>query len=248
MYSHIFQTHTPTYMCILVFIYFHTSMYTCVHTHRPLVCIPNMLTHLHMHSYMYMSAHINMHVCLYVLVHALYSHAHTCVRQHIYVHIGIHTPCAQTLAFREAHRAPGTKGGLRQLTLLLLVSAGILRRRRWGAWRWPLDPGPAGLRPRDREVSGSSELPPLGKHPQHILYCQEALNKPPFGAFLLRFTQFVNNKIKSHFNGKERVTEHFSKSPPATKTSFLLLQPGSAPFLEQLTEAAVLYQVRALSI
>lgn len=35
-----------------------------------------------------------------------------------------------TLAFGEAHRVPETKGGLRQLTLLWLVSAGTLGRER----------------------------------------------------------------------------------------------------------------------
>lgn len=69
-----------------------------------------MLTHVHMH----------------VSAHMYNTHMH----QHIYIPIGIHTPCAQTLAFREAHRAPGIKRGLRQLTLLLLVLVGTLRRGR----------------------------------------------------------------------------------------------------------------------
>lgn len=176
--------HAHTYICT-------SPTHECIHT----------CSHMYTHSYMHVSAHINKHVCLCVFVPC----THICVHQHIYIHIGIHTPCAQTLAFREAHRGPETKGGLRQLTLLLLVSAGTLRRRGREAGGWPLDPSPAGLRPRDTEVSGSSELPPPGKHRRHALYCQEALNRPPFGTILLRFTQFVNNKIKSHFNGKERV-------------------------------------------
>ena len=74
-------------------------------------------------------------------------------------------------------------------------------------------------------------------------YYQNALNKLPLRVLRFRFTQFVNNKIKSRFNGKERVLERFSESLPATKTFFLLLRPETAPFLEQLTKAAVLYQV-----
>lgn len=53
-----------------------------------------------------------------------------------------------TLAFGKACRDPETKGGLRQLTLLLLVSAGIQRRVRREPQGLALDPGPARAEPQ----------------------------------------------------------------------------------------------------
>lgn len=62
-------------------------------------------------------------------------HQYICTYAHIYTFLQMCTHAlahvqGDTVAFREAHRAPETKGGLRQLTLLLLVSAGTQGRDR----------------------------------------------------------------------------------------------------------------------
>lgn len=104
----------------------HMRIYERIHAYTPT------LTHMHAHAVicMHMCAHIHAHTysilkCTHV--HAL--HRHMCTFTYIYTFM---SPCADTLALREAHRAPETRGRLRQLTLLLLVSAGIQRRGRRG--------------------------------------------------------------------------------------------------------------------
>lgn len=56
-----------------------------------------------------------------------YTYGYTFLQPCVYAFTHVHR---DTLAFEEAHRASETKGGLRQLTLLLLVSAGALGRER----------------------------------------------------------------------------------------------------------------------
>lgn len=92
---------------------------------------------------MHMLAHMGRYTCTRVPTHTLTK---------MCIYMLMHVP-GYTVAFREALAAPQTKRGLRQLTPLLLVSAGTPERGE-RPWLTP-DPSPAGLRPRDRR---SAEL------------------------------------------------------------------------------------------
>ena len=96
----------------------------------------------------------NHHTCTYI--HILYTYIHT------YIHTNV---CGDTLAFREAQGAAETTVCLQQSGPLLLVSAGAQRRKGREVWELALDPGPAGLRPRDMEVSKRFVLASLGSTP-----------------------------------------------------------------------------------
>lgn len=185
-----------------------------------------------LHAYAFPLAHMHAHVqhsCVHISQQACVmcthpcTHAYTVLRcKHMYAlaHMHIHTfmqRCTHALthvhrdalAFREAQRAPWDKG--RPQTIDPFV-AGLSRnpeeREERGLGVGPLTPGQPGLRPRDMEVSWNFVLvPSLENNPfrTYCKYCQNAFNKLPLRVLLFRFTQFVNNKIKSHFNGKERV-------------------------------------------
>lgn len=157
---------------------------SCTHTHihahpNALVCIwthpfTYMCTHVYTHIFtVYIHTHAcsNVRMCECMRLHSCYMHMWartiTCVHTYIYIcishiHSNVH---GYTAAFRKAPRAPQTGGCLRQLAPLSLVSEGAQRRKGRGVWGLPPDPGPAGLRPRDVEVSRSFVLAPLGSTP-----------------------------------------------------------------------------------
>lgn len=220
------------------------------HTDAHTLCAlrPNspMCAHIHLHTCIPTPRYMHMYttcVCMRPNKHEFicaqsmrmltqYSDADIHRHQHICAHTLIQM-CTQALthvhreasAFREAPRAPQDKG--RPQTIDPFV-AGLSRNpEEWeegGRRVGPLTPAQPGLRPQGH--GGQLEfcvaaLP--GEQPPrtYCKSCQNALHKLPFRVFFFfRFTQFVNNKIKSHFNGKGRIIEHFSKSSPATKTFF----------------------------
>lgn len=205
----------------------HTDVHTCAHwdpTH-PCGC-----AHFCMHAYPRSHICVHMHttrVCTcpneHVFIYAhMHAHAHTALRcRHMQAPAHMHTytflqTC--THALTHAHRRSGIQRGpqspLRQREAsdnwpFCCWSQQEPRGERGGRPRgWPPDPSPA--RAEAQGHGGQLEfcaaaLP--GEQPPrtYCKYYQNALNKLPLRVLLFRFTQFVNNKIKSHFNGKERV-------------------------------------------
>ena len=127
----------------------HADIHTCAHLDPIHTCV---LAHfcMHMHFHLHICMHTySTHVCTYPNKHVLCAHIHAhmltqysdaniCMHWHIctYTHscrgAHMHLPtCTEMLWHSERPREPPeTKGGLKQLTLLLLVSAGTQKRER----------------------------------------------------------------------------------------------------------------------
>lgn len=120
------------------------ACFSCTHTHTCISMHMDTSIHIHVHTCIYPHTYlhsIHTHTstcllkCVYVWMHvfAQMLHTHVGKNHHVYLHsytyiyihicIYINMP-GYTLAFRKVAGAPETRGCLRQLALLFLVSAG----------------------------------------------------------------------------------------------------------------------------